>query len=968
VKGFYSPIDRAAEQLPRTKGTGAEFMTELSKRPGYKPQEAQDRELQTLMALPKMERAQFLAQLKTKPAPKLEDTTLTSKSGRSKYEDYSLPGGSNYREILLRMPHDEQRAKEFSDPASGHWDQPNVLAHVRAKDRTGPNGEKILHLEEIQSDWHQQGRDRGYATPESLQQFKAAQLAHRRLKEQLEEAKGNSENIDRKLSGNMPLYQDPEVRQRMEAAKVEHNNRIMDLMPQVMKAQAEAQDLGHKLNNVVPNAPFKKNWHELALKKMIHHAAANGYDSIAITPGAEQAKRYSLSRQVGRITHMTHSDTPDKGILFAFDPKGNQIVENHNVFHKDLPRYIGKEGAQKLLEQKPDEHGYRELSGQNLEVGGEGMKGFYDKMVPSFLNQFGKKYGAQVGTMHMPVGGATEDDVIESFPGGIHDAMRAGDVGARQYIAKKLAEVNRAVPLHHLPITPEMREDVVKNGVPLYADGGSVEDMQDTARQNDMYPDIEKYLQTRDAMPDVQISSNLPEGTNGMFSSINLPIGSGQLKINKSTPKQILPSVLTHEMAHAADRQMMQQAMEQGMFGKSNQFTEAYQKLVGLEGRNRTDLARKINPDWASDNQYYRALPQEIAAHGVGAFSGPNTQDRAPKHVDATAATEFQILLDLAQRNADKGPQGLAKIPAFFSKIGKYAKGGSVEGEEPKKTVKAYKMFRVDKKQPGKLFPLFVDSQTPVEMDKWITAKEGEKSATNAKKVKSKIGDLAYRPGWHAGDLPIATHIGDKDEEQKAEARRIRELRDAHAAVLGDTKAAKAIARKEHPYPSWVNAPRLRNPNHIWAEVEMPNDVDWQSEATKRGTNDQGKLIASQAHITDQLPLGGHYRYKTNSNMLGNWLIGGSMKVNRILHDKEVEAINKAAGAADLPRAKAMNQKAFGFAEGGTVAPDEWMAEEHVNHKAKPIGYTKEKVTVSPNLDQMRYELMSVKHYVKKAK
>ena len=38
------------------------------------------------------------------------------------------------------------------------------------------------------------------------------------------------------------------------------------------------------------------------------------------------------------------------------------------------------------------------------------------------------------------------------------------------------------------------------------------------------------------------------------------------------------------------------------------------------------------------------------------------------------------------------------------------------------------------------------------------------------------------------------------------------------------------------------------------------------------------------------------------------------------------------------------------------------MAEEHVNHKAKPVGYTKEKVTVSPSLDQMQYELISVKH------
>jgi len=36
--------------------------------------------------------------------------------------------------------------------------------------------------------------------------------------------------------------------------------------------------------------------------------------------------------------------------------------------------------------------------------------------------------------------------------------------------------------------------------------------------------------------------------------------------------------------------------------------------------------------------------------------------------------------------------------------------------------------------------------------------------------------------------------------------------------------------------------------------------------------------------------------------------------------------------------------------------------------RIKPIGYTKERVTVSPNLDAMNYELMSVKHYTKKAK
>jgi hypothetical protein len=204
------------------------------------------------------------------------------------------------------------------------------------------------------------------------------------------------------------------------------------------------------------------------------------------------------------------------------------------------------------------------------------------------------------------------------------------------------------------------------------------------------------------------------------------------------------------------------------------------------------------------------------------------------------------------------------------------AKGGSVE---PKSTVKAYKLFRVHPDHPGKLFPLFVDANTPVEMNKWVDAKEGEMANG---KVKSKIGALAYRPGWHAGDLPIATHIGEKSDPK-------------------------------------LTAPDRRPANHAWAEVEMPNDVDWQAEANKRGTNAQGRVVPVKAHITDQIPKGGHYRYKTNPNMTGNWLIGGSMKVNKVLTDAEVARINKAAGISDLPRAEPFKKKAFGFAHGGVT-------------------------------------------------
>lgn len=222
------------------------------------------------------------------------------------------------------------------------------------------------------------------------------------------------------------------------------------------------------------------------------------------------------------------------------------------------------------------------------------------------------------------------------------------------------------------------------------------------------------------------------------------------------------------------------------------------------------------------------------------------------------------------------------------------AKGGSIE---PKKTVKAYKLFRVDQRQPGKLFPLFVHANQPVELDKWHEAQIGEMTGD---KVKSKIGPLAFRPGWHAGDLPVATHIGEKSDPK-------------------------------------LTAPDTRPANHVWAEVEMPDDVDWQSVANERGTNAQGRVVPVKAHITDQIPKGGHYRYKTNSNMTGNWLIGGAMKVNKVLSDKEVRAINKAAGVADLPRATPFPAKKFGFAKGGStsmvVIPDHIKSEELANYR-----------------------------------
>ena len=195
-----------------------------------------------------------------------------------------------------------------------------------------------------------------------------------------------------------------------------------------------------------------------------------------------------------------------------------------------------------------------------------------------------------------------------------------------------------------------------------------IKSIKNKAEQNEDYRAMLEYLKSRDAVPDVR-TGNLPYGIDAVFSSMKLPfvggVGRGDIKLNRDLAglteldwkKDIGPSTLAHEMAHAADRQFEQQAGEQtGIFSKGNNFTDAYGKLVGSggmrEGRRRRDLALKYHPEWAAANRDYRSTPYEIAAHGVGKYAGPTTADDAPPHIDATAATEFQILLDLARRNS----------------------------------------------------------------------------------------------------------------------------------------------------------------------------------------------------------------------------------------------------------------------------------------------------------------------------
>lgn len=430
-QGMYSPLEKAAINVPRTKGTPAEFMAEISKQPGFRPEEVADRKL----TLPdqKLTKEQMLAHIKSHPAPQLQervfggdeyrnaldqkaqeiigdlyatyddlhgrDQDMAEASVESDYgydpkphhEEWQLPGGENYREVLLKLPkkgltdrqrndlmlyeadmrrgkeldpwhrkqYDALKARENDDKQDfyhrGHWDDPNVVAHLRLSDRTGPKGEKILHIEEVQSDWHQQGRKEGYYTPQQRE----------------------------------------ELKQAMKAWKESRAGALFNGPDQFAKEHPEHAWINH----AVPEAPFKKSWHELALKHAIGMAAKGGYHGIAITPGEEQEKRW----------------------------------EN------------------------------------------PGLRVQYDKTIPAFLNKIGKPHGAQVGTINIKTPAEKEpmsgEDMANAMGMSWEDFAKNREQNEKQFWQ---AQRNKSTPVHYFPITDSLRQQVKTEGLPQYQRGGII--------------------------------------------------------------------------------------------------------------------------------------------------------------------------------------------------------------------------------------------------------------------------------------------------------------------------------------------------------------------------------------------------------------------------------------------------------------------------------------------------------------
>lgn len=453
--GFYSALEESALNLQRNKGSGQAFLNDLQKAPNVKADEIKwtglDEFLKTKPNVTKQEVQDYLANNRVEvqevrsTVPRLPGEEMPGDKGAflPKFGQYTLPGGENYREILLTMPVKQKlpegweikhfpQANQYAlynergeqvtrrptseqlmeiaskntgeNYSSSHFpDQPNILAHLRVNDRVDADGKKMLLIEEVQSDWHQAGREKGYGRKPStfvlFNQKTGGEVGNFATKEEATEFMKTSSRADEFAQGSFVV----------------------------------AEKQGGK---GVPDAPFKDSWYQLALKRAVQYAAENGYDRIGLTTGSQQAARFDLSKQISYLSIKPKSN----GMVTINASKDGEPVIIKDVSKDQLADYIGKDMAKKAISDI-DAGKNAQYSDLDLQVGGEGMKKYYDEIYPKFLDKYGKKWNARVGETKV-------NTVMEANPGSMMPVM--GQEGVR-----------------YLDVTPEMRSSVSK-GQPLF--------------------------------------------------------------------------------------------------------------------------------------------------------------------------------------------------------------------------------------------------------------------------------------------------------------------------------------------------------------------------------------------------------------------------------------------------------------------------------------------------------------------
>jgi hypothetical protein len=395
-------------------------------------------------------------------------------------------------------------AEAGSSPSPQNGIREGGTDQLAARGQTEPS--KVRVLDEMQSDWAQRARDQGVKDPAQVAQWRQrkAELEAQRDAIEAEMAAFIADFTGKPMGG-------PNVNAIDHIPNIarDGNPQAAALM-QKWEALIEPQaDINTKLNaadNGVPSAPYISNtsdWVDLGLKQALIDAARDpAVSRMAWAPGKVQADRYGLEKDIKTVVYIPETQT------FIARPRDGRVGIQETVPPEKLADYVGRETAEKLLAQplSNDTMGRAHvLSDQELKMGGEGMKSFYGDMTPegyqsgivgTRLQKLVKGLDPEAARVEphglesprhvsMAVSDALKDfpmptqqrnqinrhitDVVEKegvraldtydAPRGFEEAWAAGVQAAKQ---------SDGLSYPSVPITPAMREKILKEGLPLF--------------------------------------------------------------------------------------------------------------------------------------------------------------------------------------------------------------------------------------------------------------------------------------------------------------------------------------------------------------------------------------------------------------------------------------------------------------------------------------------------------------------
>jgi hypothetical protein len=201
--------------------------------------------------------------------------------------------------------------------------------------------------------------------------------------------------------GLVPFKNPSHFNVKNEIAHVRFKTRDLDGL-KVLNVEEMQSDFAiatkRKTGEFVKDFPFRNNWYELTIKRLLRYAADNGFDAVAIPKGSVAAKRYGES--INTAYKIMYSKTDDQIMLSYLDQNGVSVADMSyanadkalNVLKKD----VGEKFYNQILKTDKSGNSFIDFDKPIVVGSGKGKYELYDKAIPSFIKKYTKKWNAEV--------------------------------------------------------------------------------------------------------------------------------------------------------------------------------------------------------------------------------------------------------------------------------------------------------------------------------------------------------------------------------------------------------------------------------------------------------------------------------------------------------------------------------------------------------------------------------------------